>query len=270
MIKNKFNEIVYFTFNNFDKYDNINHLFSTRLGGVSENEFCSMNLSYSRGDNTKHVDENFRRIAGLGFPVEKMVFSYQVHGIEIRNVLEEDCGKGILKDYDFTDVDGLMTNIPSIVLVTFFADCVPLCFYDPVKKAIALSHAGWRGTLMEIGKVTIDKMAEAFGSKPRDLIVGIGPSICKKCFETGKDVSDLFNEKFNFAHKFVTESKTDETKSFIDLWNMNKQILVNAGVLEHNIELPNICTMCNPALFFSHRTMGWERGNMAAFLTIKK
>ena len=268
MIQNKFNDIVYLTFNNLSSQNKIKHLFSTRLGGVSENEFSSMNLSYSRGDNTDHVDENFKRISELGFSIEKMVFSYQVHNTVIRNVTEDDCGKGILKEYDFADVDGLMTNIPGIVLVTFYADCVPLYFYDPVKNAIALSHAGWRGTVMEIGKITLDKMAQEFGSTPSDMLIGIGPSICKDCFETGKEVSDLFLEKFDFASDFIVDSKTDSDKSYIDLWNMNRQILINAGVLAQNIELPDICTMCNTDLFYSHRVMGWDRGNMVAFLSI--
>jgi YfiH family protein len=269
MIKNIFNDIVYFKFNNLSSQNKIKHLFSTRLGGVSENEFASLNLSYSRGDNTKHVDENFKRISELGFPIDKMVFSYQVHETEIRNVTEDDCGKGILKEYDFTNVDGLMTNIPDIVLVTFFADCVPLYFYDPVQNAIALSHAGWRGTLMEIGKSTLDEMAQKFGSNPSDMLIGIGPSICQDCFETGKEVSDMFLEKFDFASNFIIDSKTDSNKSYIDLWNMNKQILINAGVCEHNIELPDICTMCNTDLFYSHRVMGWNRGNMVALLTLE-
>jgi len=268
MIKNKFNDIVYLTFNSLSSQSKIKHLFSTRLGGVSENEFSTLNLSYSRGDKREHVDENFKRISELGFPIEKMVFSYQVHETVIRNVTEDDCGKGILKEYDFTDVDGLMTNVPGIVLVTFFADCVPLYFYDPVKNAIALSHAGWRGTLMEIGAITLDKMAKTFGSNPRDILIGIGPSICKNCFETGKEVSNLFLDKFDFASDFIVDSKTDSDKSHIDLWNMNKQILINAGVLEQNIELPDICTMCNTDLFYSHRIMGWNRGNMVAFLSL--
>ena len=266
MIKNNSNGIVFYTFNNLVKEKNIKHLFSTRLGGVSKDQFASMNLSFSRGDETEKVRENFRRISGLGFPVEKMVFSDQAHGTEIRNVTESDCGKGILKKSDIIGVDGLMTNVPGVVLVTFFADCVPLFFYDKVKNAIALSHAGWRGTLMEIGKITINKMKEEFGSRPSDILVGIGPSICKKCFETGEEVTDMFLEKFSFAREFIT---TGSSKGHIDLWGMNKQILIDSGVPAQNIELPDLCTMCNTDLFYSHRVSGWERGNMAAFLSIQ-
>ena len=268
MIANNRDGIVFYTFNNLGKEKNIKHLFSTRSGGVSVNQFASMNLSFSRGDDNESVMENFRRIARLGFPLEKMVFSDQIHGITIRNVLEDDCGKGILKESDILGVDGLMTNVPGIVLVTFHADCAPLYFYDPVKNAIALSHAGWRGTFMEIGKITIDEMQEKFGSRPGDILAGIGPSICQKCFETGADVADMFLEKFDFSPEFIMHRPANPDKRYIDLWGINKQMLISAGVLAHNIELPDLCTKCNTDIFYSHRESGWERGNMAAFLSI--
>ena len=268
MIRNEHSGIVFYTFHNLEKEKKIKHLFSTRLGGVSENQFASMNLSFSRGDDRASVVENFRRISELGFPVEKMIFSDQVHGTEIRNVSESDCGKGHLIKSDIIGVDGLVTNVPGLVLVTFYADCVPLYFYDRAKNAIALSHAGWRGTLMEIGKITVNEMKEKFGSRPGDILVGIGPSICKSCFETGPDVADMFREKFHYAAEFITNSQTEPDKSFMDLWGMNKQILMDAGVPEHNIELPDVCTKCNPDIFYSHRVMGNERGSLAAFLTI--
>ena len=244
------------------------HLFSTRSGGVSEGKYASLNLSFNRGDAEENVLENFKRISEIGFPVEKMVFSDQVHGIGIRNVLENDCGKGIISESDIVGIDGLMTNIPNIVLVAFSADCVPLFFYDQIKNVIALSHAGWRGTLMEIGKVTVNEMKTVFGCCPNDILVGIGPSICMKCYEIGSEVADLFIEKFSFSAGFIVDSRTNPEKHHLDLWGMNKQILINAGVPEHNIELPDLCTKCNTDIFFSHRAMGWERGSMAAFLSL--
>jgi YfiH family protein len=268
MIKNDYKGIVFYTFNNLSKEKRINHLFSTRIGGVSEGKFASMNLSYSRNDDSGHVTENFRKISEIGFPVEKMALSDQVHETKIRNVFESDCGKGILTKSDIVGVDGLMTNVPGIVLVTFHADCTPIYFYDKAKNVIALAHAGWRGTFMEIGKITINEMKEKFGSCPNDILVGIGPSICKSCFEVGSEVADMFTRKFHYSAQFITSSHTDPNKSFIDLWGINKQMLIDSGILEQNIELPDLCTKCNTDIFYSHRAMGWDRGNMAAFLSL--
>jgi len=238
MLKNETNGITYYTFENLSKESGINHLFSTRLGGVSKGHFASMNLGY-KGDNAENVDENYNRIASLGFPRENMVFANQIHSTNIKRIYS--------KTDDTSNTDGLMTNIPGIVLVTFHADCVPLYFYDPVKKAIALSHSGWRGSVAGMAKITIERMKEEFGSDPSDILVGIGPSICKNCYEVGSELS---------------------SEGFLDLWEINKQNLLEAGVLNENIELPNICTKCNPDIFFSHRVMGSLRGTMAAFLTI--
>ena len=268
MIRNDYNGVVFYTFSNLSKESKVKHLFSTRTGGVSEGKFASMNLSYSRNDVRESVTENFRRISKVGFPVEKMVFSDQVHGTDIRNVFAGDCGKNILSKSDIVGVDGLMTNVPGIVLVTFHADCAPLYFYDKAKNAIALSHAGWRGTLMGIGNITVNEMKAKFGSCPSDILVGIGPSICKNCFEAGAEVADMFIEKFDYSAEFIANSQTDPNKRFIDLWGINKQILMDSGVLEQNIETPDLCTKCNTDIFYSHRAMGWERGNMAAFLSI--
>ena len=266
MIRNEVDGIVFFTFNNLTQ-NGIKHLFSTRIGGVSKGKFASMNLSFSR-DDAKSVSENFKRIAQLGFPLGKMVLSNQIHESKVKRVFDSDCGKGILIKSDIIGVDGLMTNEQGVVLVTFYADCVPLYFYDPEKKAIALSHAGWRGTLAEIGKGTIEQMEIEFGSNPSDILIGIGASICKDCFEVGSEVADAFMEKLSYSSDFIKQSQSNDDKFFIDVRGINKQALINAGVLERNIEISDICTKTNPDTFYSHRAMGIERGSMAAFLVM--
>lgn len=131
----------------------VRHGFSTRLGGVSKGYYSSMNLSFERGDDPEAVRENFRRMgAAIGVSCEDMVLSKQTHTTNVRIVTEEDRGKGILKERDYTDVDGLITDRPGICLVTSYADCVPLYFVDPVRKVIGLSHSGWRGT---VGKLSL-------------------------------------------------------------------------------------------------------------------
>jgi len=269
MIRNELNNVIFYTFNNLNDSKQINHLFSTRIGGVSTGKFSSMNLSFSRGDDKDLVVENFRRISELGFPLEKMVFSDQIHEADVQRVFDDDCRQNILDKNSISGIDGLMTDKPGIVLVTFYADCVPLYFFDPVKKAIALSHAGWRGTLKEIGKITVNKMRREFGSDPTDILAGIGPSVCKDCFEVGHEIAMQFLDRLNFSSNFISPSQTDSNKSYIDLWNVNKHSLISAGVSEENIELPDLCTKCNPDIFYSHRGMGNERGGLAAFLSIR-
>ena len=124
----------------------------------------------------------------MGVAVEDMVLSKQTHTTNVRVVTEEDKGKGVIRERDYTDVDGMITNVPGICLVTSYADCVPLYFVDPVKKAIGLSHSGWRGTVGKIGKNTVQLMQENFGSKPEDLLAAVGPSVCMDCYEVSEDV----------------------------------------------------------------------------------
>ena len=172
--------------------------FSTRLGGVSEGCFSSLNLSFDRGDDRAAVAENFRRMGeALGVRCEDMVLSQQTHTTNIRIVTDEDRGKGITRERDYTDIDGLITNVPGICLVTTYADCVPLYFLDPVKKVIALSHSGWRGTVGKIGKKTVELMHDNFGSDPADILAAVGPSVCQDCYEVSADVIDRFKEVFD-------------------------------------------------------------------------
>ena len=164
----------FLSFPEIEKTGVVRHLMSTRLGGVSEGDLWSMNVSYSRGDRKENVDENYRRIAeALGCGMEDFVFSDQTHTTNIRHVTGEDRGKGILRPRDYTDVDGMITDEPGIVLSTFYADCVPLLFVDPVKKAVGLSHSGWKGTAGCMGRKTVEAMQEAFGSRPEDILAGI-------------------------------------------------------------------------------------------------
>lgn len=246
------------------------HLFSTRIGGVSEGDLGSMNLSYTRGDKKENVDENFRRIAGiLECDMSDFVLSHQTHTTNVRVVTEQDRGKGITKERDYEDVDGLITNVPGIVLSTFYADCVPLYLVDPVKKAIGLSHSGWRGTVNKMGKVTVEKMIEEYGCNPKDMIAVIGPSICVDCYEVSTDVADEFRSAFknaDNADKIVIYK--NEEKALVDLWQANLAVFTQAGIPKENISLPDICTACNKEILFSHRASNGKRGNLGAFLVL--
>ena len=191
-------ETPYLSYSLFGKTGLVRHGFSTRMGGVSKGYFASLNLSFDRGDDKEAVMENFRRIGkSLGVRCEDMVLSKQTHTTNVRIVTEADRGKGIIKERDYTDVDGLVTNIPGICLVTSYADCVPLYFVDPVRRVIGLSHSGWRGTVGKIGKKTIQLMQEKFASDPADILAAVGPSVCMDCYEVSFDVIDRFKESFD-------------------------------------------------------------------------
>lgn len=261
--------VEYLSFPLFEKEPGISHLFSTRLGGVSEGIFSSMNLSYTRGDENAAVDENFRRIGDvLGLTPEHFVLSDQTHTTNIRIVTKEDLGKGVTRPKDYTDIDGLITNEPDIILGTFYADCVPLYFYDPVKKVIALSHSGWRGTVLGMGRVTIGKMKEAFGCNPQDILAAIGPSICKDCYEVSEDVAEEFAKVFSGREREILLAKSNQ-KYQLDLWKANEILLFDAGIKREHLEITDICTCCNPLYLFSHRASMGKRGNLGAFLVLK-
>lgn len=281
--------VPYMTFPALDATNVVVHGFSTRLGGVSQGDCATMNFANGRGDDPANVRENYRRMAAaLGFAPEKMVLSYQTHTTNIRKVTVEDLGKGYDRERDYRDIDGLITDVLGAVLVTSYADCVPLLFVDPVRKAIGASHSGWRGTVARMGRCTVEAMREAYGCCPQDLIVAIGPSICQDCYEVSEDVAEAFAKELGLqwplAEKQVKTGEEDamdapsiikktpgkEGKYQLDLQLANVQILTEAGVLPEHISVTDICTCCNKEVIFSHRGSQGRRGNMGAFLCLKE
>lgn len=263
------NGVVYLTYENLEQTGIVTHGVSTRVGGVSEGFLGSMNLSYSRGDRKENVDENFRKIgAAIGFSVENLVLTDQTHTNHVRVVTSEDRGKGFDKERDYADVDGLVTNVPGLVLAAFFADCVPLFFVDPVKRAIGIAHSGWRGTVEKIGSKVVQKMSGQYGSKPADLIAAIGPSICPDCYEVSEDVALEFLHNFPKEAENIVKKGKREGKYQLDLWHANRCVMTEAGILPENISMPGICTCCNKEFLHSHRGNHGNRGNLGAFLML--
>lgn len=263
------NGVRYLTYPLLEKTGLVKHGFSTRIGGVSEGYLGSMNLSFSRGDKEMAVRENFRRMANvLGVEQDSFVFSAQTHTTNVRKVTLEDKGKGITKPLDYQDVDGLITNVPGICLTTFYADCVPLYFIDPIQKAIGLSHSGWRGTVGKMGQITLEKMKEEYGTEAKNVIAAIGPSICQNCYEVSGDVILEFQNQFQKEHWDSLFYKKKNGKYQLDLWKANETILLEAGVRKENIAVTNLCTCCNSEILFSHRASNGKRGNLAAFLAL--
>ena len=190
--------VTYLTWPEFEKIPGFVHGFSTRLGGVSEGIYSSMNLSFTRGDKEEAVRENYNRIsAALGFSPEDIVTSDQTHTANVRVITAEDRGNGITKPRPYTDVDGMITNVPGLVLATFYADCVPLYFADPVHKAVGLSHSGWRGTAAGIGAVTVKELQKHYGTRPEDIYAAVGPSVWPDCYEVSEDVIVEFQKTFS-------------------------------------------------------------------------
>lgn len=262
--------VVYLTYPALEATGVVRHGFSTRLGGVSKGIYASMNLSFSRGDEREAVLENYRRIAGaIGFDWESIVTSDQTHTANVRVVTESDRGCGLTRSRPYQDVDGMITDVPGLVLATFYADCVPLYLVDPVKKAIGLSHSGWKGTVGKIGLATVCAMQREYGTDPRDLVTAIGPSICQDCYEVGGDVIGEFEKAFPKDRWDGLFYQKPDGKYQLDLWEANRQIFLEAGVPEEKIILPGICTCCNPKFLFSHRASKGRRGNLGAFLMLK-
>ena len=247
------------------------HGFSTRLGGVSKGDCATMNVSFSRGDKEEAVRENYRRLGrAMGFSCENLVCSDQTHTTNIRVVTEADRGKGFTCPKDYTDVDGLITDVSGLALATFYADCVPLYFVDPVRRVIGLSHSGWRGTVGKMGKKTVEKMQEIYGCEPTDIRAAIGPSICQSCYEVSGDVILEFQKAFReelWPELFYAK---ENGKYQLNLWKANERILEEAGILPEHVEVTDLCTCCNPRLLFSHRASHGKRGNLGAFLMLKE
>ena len=270
-LKKAENGVEYFSFAALEKYKDVVQGFSTRIGGVSEGPYATMNLSFSREpENPGGVLENYKRMANaLGVDEESFVLSYQEHSTNVRVVNKDDRGKGVVIDRDYTNIDGLITNERGITLGAFFADCIPLYFYDQRKNVIGLAHSGWKGTCNKMGAVMIKEMSENFGTDVKDVIAGIGPGICQDCYQVSQDVYEAFSNKFNKEDMSSIFREDGEDHFRLSLWKANEIVLEEAGVPKENIFTSNICTACNTDLLYSHRIMGEIRGNMAAFIALR-
>lgn len=247
----------------------VEHCFTTRLGGVSEDIYSSLNFSFTRGDNPDAVMENYRRVGQVfGKSEADFICTDQTHTTNVLRVGKEEAGIGVTKSRPYTDVDGLITNEPGVILSTFYADCVPLYFVDSVHKAIGLSHSGWRGTVGRMGQKTLEAMKEAFGTNPSDIYAAIGPSICQDCYEISEDVAEHFYKEFEGHGEEILINKGNG-KYQLDLWKTNEIVMLEAGVLPEHLAVTNVCTCCNSDVLFSHRASQGKRGNLAAFLMLK-
>ena len=257
-------DLKYYIVPMFEKTGAVHHGFSTRMGGVSEGCYYSMNLRSHSGDDWNRVLENFRIISDtLGIERDRLVLSKQVHEDKVVDVDETHIGNGILYENKFTSADALITNKKHVPIAVFSADCVPVLFLDNKNGVIAAAHSGWRGTVKRIAQKTAEKMIAEYGSNPADILVAIGPSIQEDCFEVGDDVAEIF----------INEFGDDTAKKYGERYHVSMQRaiikqLTEMGILRENIDNSGICTACNTDLLYSHRKMGNERGNLGAFLEL--
>ena len=242
------------------------HGFSTKIGGVSEGIFDSLNLGMNRGDDEEKVKENYKRfLASCGIDTEKFVCGKQVHGNEVMMVYPEDAREPYGYDTLF-EADGYVTNHPGVPLAVFTADCIPLLLADENNSVIASVHCGWRSTVADIEKAAIDKML-ILGAEIDTIKACIGPAIGKCCFEVGGEVIAEV-EKLLAGSTYGLYEKKENGKYMLDLKEALKRRLLQIGLLECNIEIIDDCTMCNPEKYWSHRFTNGERGSQASIIMI--
>jgi YfiH family protein len=256
----------YLTFPKLDSYKELRHAFTTRHGGVSSGCVSTWNFGERKLDSEENILRNFEILADvMGTTADKMVLTYQTHTVNIRKVTKEDAGRGVTRDWGYRDVDGLVTDEKDLTIITTHADCNAVFFYDPVKKVIGLAHSGWRGTFGGISREMVDIMKREYGTEPKDLVCGIGPSLCKDCFEVDEDVAEAFRDADPDYEAFIERR---DPKYHIDLKAIIRHDLVKKGVKDENVLDMGLCTKCNKDDFFSHRGHKGKRGLMVAAMRL--
>lgn len=258
-----------YTFPHLEATGLVVHGFTTRTGGVSDGPYRGLNTAFHVGDIDFHVQTN-RALAcnALGINPDHLVAGNQIHGDIVMIVGEQDKGRGALSEKDsLPDTDALVTGSAGVPLSSYYADCVPIFFLDPVNKVIALAHAGWKGTVLKIGQKTVERMAVVFGTDPRDCLAGVGPSIGPCCYEVDEQVAGQFRDSFSEFLDLAESLSPGKWK--LNLWEANRRVLLAAGLKSENILTARICTSCNSDLFFSYRAHNGKTGRMAALIMLR-
>ena len=238
------------------------HGFTTRYGGVSEGRLSSLNLGIHRGDSPENVRKNYEILGNaLGFDPADVVMTHQVHSDVVRRVGRENRGEGLLRPVP-GDFDGLVTDAPGVMLAVFSADCTPILLYDPVRRAVGAVHAGWRGTAAGIVRNAVEMLRAEFGCAPENIRAAIGPCIGPCCFETGPEVRSAMLAALGSAAAECCRPVGD--KYYVNLKELNRLWLTRCGVTK--IDVSSDCTHCRPDRFWSHRTVGFDRGAQAAVI----
>ena len=239
------NGLAYYQFSHLSRYTHIWHGIFTRQDGFSKGAFSSLNTSYSVGDSAQDVDQNRTAIAACVGGVD-FVFPRQVHGDGVVAFTEETRNDSTPTGSLPIVADALVSDIPQQYLAIQVADCQSVLLYDPVKKVVANIHSGWRGSIQNIAGQTLRKMRRTFGSSPRNIMAGIGPSLgpcCAEFIHYRREIPEVF-----WSYKCDT--------NHFDFWSLTRDQLAREGVLSENIASSHLCTKCHPDWFFSYRGEG--------------
>jgi len=272
LLRHQINSLVYYRFANYASHDEVLHGVFTRLGGVSPSPCESLNVGHLVGDDHELVEANHDLIyQALGISRGDVVTAHQVHGSRVALVGPEDRGRVI------PATDALITDAPGVALMLRFADCLPVLLYDPVRRAVGLAHAGWKGTVKGIAAKTASAMVEAYGSRPADIVAGLGPCIGPCCYQVGTEVIELVKARFNHWQELL-QSQRDGSAHF-DLWEANRRQLAELGApplsppklggRKGGIEASQLCTACRADEFFSHRAEEGRTGRFAVILGMR-
>ncbi len=258
----KIQDRIYFKSELLEKTEGIAHAFTSKAGGFSHGKIEGLNLGFRVGDNCDDVTKNYKLLSqDLKIPFENITSAKQIHSADIRVVTEKEKGCGVSRNDEIFEADGLVTNCKNIPLCVFYADCVPILLTDLEAGVVAAVHSGWRGTVLEIARRSIEKMCSEFGALPQNIKAAIGPSIGRCCFETGEEVAKQFD------CDLISADKNNKFK--VDLWEANRRILVKSGVCEANIDIMGLCTVCHSDILYSYRTHGENTGRMGAIVMLK-
>ncbi len=264
MVLKEKNGVKYLTIPSFERAGGVTAAFSTRIGGISPKPFDTLNFSRKREQNEKNFEVNFRRFAdAVSFDADSAVGINYAHSGAVYRVGRKDKGRGIFDEALPQVCDGLYTDEPGVPILSFHADCVPLFFYDPVRRAAAVCHAGWRGVAAHMAANAVEALC-SLGCKNENILAAIGPCISVRHYEVGEEVRDIFLEIFG-----TQTVQKHEGRYYADL---NKACLIDmmrAGLMAENISDAALCTYSNDELFFSHRRDKGQTGAMAAVILIK-
>jgi len=261
---NKIHSIQYYESSYLSGCDFLTHAFCTRLGGISEEDYKSLNISFREGDLESRVLQNWNRLAmAFAIPLENFLTLNQVHGDDIFVI--KPYGDYLPSDASLS-YDAIVTPRENLAICIKTADCVPVFIVDRSKKIIAAVHAGWKGTALEISAKVVRLLLDKYGSYPRDILAAVGPSIGLCCFEVDEDAADSFRNQKDHGEFLFAGNKPG--KWIVDLAEANRRQLIHCGIPEENIDICGLCTSCRQDLFFSHRGSGGITGRQLNFIMI--
>lgn len=261
-------DLVYLTVPSFAATGLVAHAFTTRQGGISRKPYYSLNLGLHVGDEPRHVVANRERICKeLGAGIDCLVAGQQVHGNRVVTVTAAHGGRGATSLHDaLPGVDALVTSEPGILLSSYYADCVPLLFLDPVRRVVALAHAGWKGTVLGIGVQTVRHMVGEYGCRAENILAAVGPAIGPCCYEVDATVMEAVEKCWPGGP--VPARPGQPGHWWLDLPAVNRRLLLGEGVGEGNITMADCCTACRDDLFYSYRKQNGYTGRMASLIML--